>query len=55
MCPNPKFPADLVTFTEEILKGKLNFLCSVMRALLWKRHTIIFPIIKVSCFIFNFS
>ena len=23
------FPADLVTFTEEILNGKLNFLCSV--------------------------
>ena len=24
----PKFPADLVTFTEEILNGKLHFLCS---------------------------
>ena len=24
-----KFPADLVTFTEEILNGKLRFLCSV--------------------------
>ena len=24
-----KFPADLVTFTEEILNGKLDFLCSV--------------------------
>ena len=24
-----KFPADLVTFTEEILNGKLHFLCSV--------------------------
>ena len=23
-----KFPADLVTFTEEILNGKLHFLCS---------------------------
>ena len=23
-----QFPADLVTFTEEILKGKLHFLCS---------------------------
>ena len=23
-----KFPADLVTFIEEILNGKLNFLCS---------------------------
>ena len=26
MRPNPKFPADLVTFTEEILNGKLHFL-----------------------------
>ena len=29
MLPNAQFPADLVTFTEEILNGKLNFLCSV--------------------------
>ena len=29
MWPNPLFPADLVTFTEEILNGKLYFLCSV--------------------------
>ena len=28
MCPNPQFLADLVTFTEEILNGKLHFLCS---------------------------
>ena len=27
MWPNP-FPADLATFTEEILNGKLDFLCS---------------------------
>ena len=26
MRPNPQFPADLVTFTEEIVKGKLHFL-----------------------------
>ena len=25
---NPEFPADLVTFTEEIPNGKLHFLCS---------------------------
>ena len=25
-----RFPADLVTFTEEILDGKLQFLCSIM-------------------------
>ena len=30
MWPNPQFPADLVTFAEEILiKGKLHFLCSI--------------------------
>ena len=29
MWPNPQFPADLVTFTEEILNGKLPFICSV--------------------------
>ena len=28
MWPNPQFPADLVTFTEEILNGKLHFLRS---------------------------
>ena len=28
MRPNPQFPAELVTFTEEILIGKLQFLCS---------------------------
>ena len=29
MWPNPQVTADLVTFTEEILNGKLHFLCSV--------------------------
>ena len=29
MWPNPQFPVDLVIFTEEILNGKLHFLCSV--------------------------
>ena len=28
MWPNPQFPANLVTLTEEILNGKLDFLCS---------------------------
>ena len=28
MRPNPLLPADLVTFTEEILDGKLHFLCT---------------------------
>ena len=31
MWPNPQETADLVTFTEEILTGKLHFLCSVWR------------------------
>ena len=30
MLPNPQDTADLVTFTEEILNGKLHFLCSLM-------------------------
>ena len=29
MWPNPDFPADLVTFTGEILNWKFHFLCSV--------------------------
>ena len=29
MWPNRKFPADLATFTEEILNGKLHLLCRV--------------------------
>ena len=28
MWPNPQFPVDFVTFTEEILNGKLQLLCS---------------------------
>ena len=28
MWPNPQFPDDLVIFPEEILNGKLRFLCS---------------------------
>ena len=31
MRPNSQFPGDLVIFTEEILNGKLNFLCSIRR------------------------
>ena len=33
MWPNPQFPADLVTFTEVMLNGKLHFLCSACFAL----------------------
>ena len=31
MWPNLQFPADLVTFTEQILNRKLHFLCSVCK------------------------
>ena len=31
MWPNPQETADLVTFTEEIINGKLHFLCSVIK------------------------
>ena len=30
MRPNLQFPADLVIYNEEILNGKLHFLCSSM-------------------------
>ena len=33
MWPNPQFPEDLVTFTEEILDDKLYFLCNVYQKL----------------------
>ena len=28
MWPNPQFPPDLITFTEQIFNAKLHFLCS---------------------------
>ena len=34
MWSNPQFPADLVTFTGEILNVKLHFLCSVTKVTL---------------------
>ena len=33
MWPNPQETADLVTFTEEIVDGKLHFLCSASHEL----------------------
>ena len=50
--PTPQFPADLVTYTEEILTGKLHFLCSATiwistiqnevetwsRGTIWQKH-----------------
>ena len=42
MWPNPQETADLVTFTEEILNGKLHFLCSAVGYALihknWELH-----------------
>ena len=38
MWPNPQETAGLVTFTEEILNGKLHFLCSVS-ASMKKKHS----------------
>ena len=34
MQPNPQETAELVTFTEEILNGKLHFVCSVLQSCL---------------------
>ena len=45
MWPNPQFSADFVTFTEEILNGKLHFLCSVMIKALYIQVLKSFPII----------
>ena len=39
MWPNPQFPVDLVTFTEEILTGKLHFFCSDKLCWLRKKNT----------------
>ena len=43
MLPNPRFPADLILFTEEILNGKIHFLCSIVvvkRIFVISQHTI---------------
>ena len=49
MWPNPQDTADLGTFTEEILNGKLHFLCSVKAGKwLWKK----FSLKKLSEFVF---
>ena len=39
MWPNPQFPADLVTFTEEILNEKLHLLCSEYFSYDFKKST----------------
>ena len=39
MWPNPQFPAHVVTFTEEVLNGKLYFLRSVCGVLIPSHDT----------------
>ena len=39
MWPNPMFPAVLITFTEEIVNRKLQFLCIDFFELDWKRQS----------------
>ena len=41
------FPADLVTFTEEILNEKLNFLCSVKNNMLVRNSFLIIFFLNV--------
>ena len=41
MGPNPQYPADLVTFTEYILNGKLHFSWSV------KKHSSTIPLVHL--------
>ena len=38
MWPNPQFPTDLVTFTEEIFNGKLHFLYSDINEVIKKLY-----------------
>ena len=55
MWPNLQSPADLVTFTEEVLNGKLHFLCSALDILV---SNVIFqfsPICSVHWFDFIIS
>ena len=40
-CEQIQFPADLVSFTEEILDGKLHFLCNVTWRFFKKLETLI--------------
>ena len=51
---NPQYPADLVTFTEEILNGKLHFLCSVWFSELLSTWPLRFPAIITMPFSLNF-
>ena len=42
-----QFPADLVTFNEEILNGKLHFLCSGICMLLHIKKTLFLLVYKI--------
>ena len=56
MGPNLQFPADLVTFTEEILIGKLHFLCSERLSLSFIRLSNVFLwCLKISYSVFSQS
>ena len=56
MGPNLQFPADLVTFTEEILNGKLHFLCSERLSLSFIRLSNFFLwCLKISYSVFSQS
>ena len=46
MWPNPQETADLVTFTEEIFNGKLNF-CVQNKPFIWSYEA---PLIKYQSF-----
>ena len=47
-CDFNKVAADLVTFTEEILHGKLHFLCSVLNDLLTNYIYKVMPLTQLS-------
>ena len=49
MWSNPQIPADLVKFTEEIINGKLHFLCSVRFLQVHKYFLQIFKILLLLC------
>ena len=55
MWPNPQETADLVTFTEEILNGKLRFLYSASKHLRWElcNNSLIYFLLKLCCSIFK--
>ena len=42
MWPNPQFPVDMVTFTDETLNRKLHFLCSDI----WVKYETVMKVIR---------